>query len=87
MNSQQVAALTLVAVCAVYLGRQAYASIKDFFSNKSEGCGTGCGKCAFAQQRGSKPGRAGSSQTIKLIPLESVQWRTMTNAQVRNQEE
>jgi len=49
MSAQQLITLLIVAIAAVYLGRNLVASARNFFSNKSEGCG-GCGKCAFADK-------------------------------------
>ena len=49
MSAQQLITLLIVAVAVVYLGRNLFASARNFFSNKSEGCG-GCGKCAFAEK-------------------------------------
>ena len=72
MSVQQASALIIVAVCSVYLARQAYVSIKAFFSTKQEGCGSGCGKCAFAQQHKATSPETRSRQTIKLIPLSAV---------------
>jgi hypothetical protein len=47
MDVQQIIALSVVAVAGVYLVRQSARSYKAFRANK-EGCGSGCGKCAFA---------------------------------------
>ncbi len=49
MPAQQLITLLIVAVAALYLGRNLITSARNFFSNKSEGCG-GCGKCAFAEK-------------------------------------
>jgi hypothetical protein len=49
MSAQQLITLIIVAAAAVYLGRNLFASARNFFSNKSEGC-PGCGKCAFADK-------------------------------------
>ena len=57
MSAQPLIALLIVAIAAVYLGRNLVASARNFFSNKSEGCG-GCGKCAFAEKPQSKPAAA-----------------------------
>lgn len=73
MNTQQVCALAIVAACAIYLAKQAIASIRAFFSSRSEGCGTGCGKCAFARQNGLKSldvaPRAARANTIPLAAV------------------
>jgi bacterioferritin-associated ferredoxin len=47
MDAQQITALSIVAVAVGYLARQAARSYKAFRANKA-GCGSGCGKCAFA---------------------------------------
>ncbi|HLK61643.1 MAG TPA: hypothetical protein VKU00_34165 [Chthonomonadaceae bacterium] len=47
MNIQQLIAISIVAMAAVYLGRNLVLSARAFFSKKSSGC-PGCGKCAFA---------------------------------------
>src|ERR1700722_192640 len=72
MNTQTVCALTLVAICAVYLTQRGIVAVRDFFRKKSEGCGPGCAKCAFAQPGGAKPMRAASTKSANIIPLSSV---------------
>ena len=47
MDAQQIIALAIVAVAGVYLARQSVRSYKAFRASKN-GCGSGCGKCAFA---------------------------------------
>ncbi|MCW3096727.1 MAG: hypothetical protein JWL77_2345 [Chthonomonadaceae bacterium] len=68
MSAQQLITLIIVAVAAVYLGRNLVASARNFFSNKSEGC-PGCGKCAFADKpRTQMP----ASTRPNIIPLTDI---------------
>lgn len=68
MSAQQLIALIIVAVAAVYLGRNLVTAARNFFSNKSEGCG-GCGKCAFADKaRTQSP----ASTRPNIIPLTDI---------------
>jgi hypothetical protein len=66
MSAQQLITLLIVAVAAVYLGRSLFTAARSFFSNKSEGCGSGCGKCAFADKA-----RPQTSAAVRpnIIPL------------------
>ncbi len=68
MSAQQLIALLIVAVAAVYLGRNLVASARSFFSNKSEGC-PGCGKCAFADKA---PSKTSASARPNIIPLTDI---------------
>ena len=47
MDVQQIISLGIVIAALCYLGRYMIAGLKDLFAKK-EGCGGGCGKCAFA---------------------------------------
>jgi hypothetical protein len=68
MSAQQLITLIIVAIAAIYLGRNLVASARNFFSNKSEGCG-GCGKCAFADKsRTQTP----ASTRPNIIPLTDI---------------
>jgi len=68
MDIQQIIALMIVAVAAVYLGRNAWRAWQAFRSGKG-GCESGCGKCAFAvkELRGRKPSI--TSSALNIIPL------------------
>ena len=68
MSIQQLITLLIVAVAAIYLGRNLVASARNFFSNKSEGC-PGCGKCAFADKT---PSKTPASTRPNLIPLTDI---------------
>ena len=61
MNSQQIIAMLIVSVAAVFLGRNLVASVRSFFSKKQGGC-AGCGKCGFAPKES-------AAQHPGLIPL------------------
>ncbi len=69
MNGQQIATALIVLVAAVYLGRNFVRSAQAFFSKKG-GCGSGCGKCAFAQQV--KAAQKQSAARRNVIPLAAV---------------
>jgi bacterioferritin-associated ferredoxin len=77
MNIQQVIALGIVAIAALYLGRNAVRAFQALRSGKS--CGSGCGKCGVAAQieaaRKStttvRPSSARPSQIITLSEISS----------------
>ncbi len=71
MSAQQIITLVIVAVAAVYLGRNLAASARRFFSNKSEGCG-GCGKCAFADKVRTQTPPAARSNLIALSDIRTL---------------
>lgn len=68
MSVQQLITLAIVAVAAIYLGRNLIASARRFFSNKTEGCG-GCGKCAFADK---SPSKTPASSRPNIIALSDI---------------
>jgi hypothetical protein len=68
MSAQQLITLAIVAVAAIYLGRNLVASARNFFSNKTEGCG-GCGKCAFA---GKPQNKAPANARPNIIALTDI---------------
>ena len=65
MNTQTGIALLIVAAAAAYLGYNLILSARNFFSKKSSGCASGCGKCSFAPKelKANRPG---------LIPLTDI---------------
>ena len=67
MNGQQIITWLVVLTAAIYLGRNLVRSARAFFSAKG-GCGSGCGKCAFAQQ----VQQAQKSPKSGVIPLAEV---------------
>ena len=71
MSAQQLITLLIVAVAAVYLGRNFLASARSFFSNKSEGCG-GCGKCAFADKPRTQPPAPARPNVIALTDIRTL---------------
>ena len=71
MSIQQLITLLIVAVAAIYLGRNLVASARNFFSNKSEGCG-GCGKCAFADKAPSKTPASARPNIIALTDIRTL---------------
>ena len=81
MNAQQILALVIVAIAALYLGRNFVRSCRAFFSSKS-GCSEGCGKCSFAPKAG-KPGQTVSSARPNVIPLTDI--RTLPQRQTNSQ--
>lgn len=71
MDTQQILALIIVAMAAVYLGRQFRQSLRAFLSNKP-GCGNGCGKCGLA---GLSEKRSPSPRS-NVIPMGEVRSRS-----------
>ena len=72
MHAQQLITLLIVAAAAVYLGRNLVTSARNFFSNKTEGCG-GCGKCAFADKaRTQSPPAAARPNLIALSDIRTL---------------
>ena len=71
MSAQQIITLLIVAVAAIYLGRNLVASFRNFVSNKSEGC-PGCGKCAFADKPPSKTPVNTRSNLISLSDIRTL---------------
>lgn len=67
MDMQQIIALGIVSVAALYLGRNALRAWKAFRSGK--GCASGCGKCAFAVQVKEARKRNAAPSGRKVIPL------------------
>ena len=70
MNIQQILALIIVAVAAVFLTRQLVDAVRSIVQNKA-GCGGGCAKCAFAQPDKAIQDTVHSSP--KLISLGDIQ--------------
>ena|SRR5579862_298947 len=66
MDVQQVVALSIVGVAAVYLIRSFVLSARSFFNAKS-GCGGGCSRCAFSKEGGAKP--LPPTRRTDIIPL------------------
>lgn len=71
MLAQQLITLLIVAVAALYLGRNLIKSARSFFSNKSDGCG-GCGKCAFAEKTRSQLPATLHSHIISLTDIHTL---------------
>lgn len=71
MDTQQILALILVGMAAVYLGRQFTRSLRAFLSNKP-GCGSGCGKCGLA----ALSEKHSTSSRLNVIPLSEVRSRS-----------
>jgi hypothetical protein len=77
MDWQQTITLLLAAVAGGYLARNAWRSVKSFRAGKG-GCGSGCGKCAFAppEREGSgarvvKPGNVISLADVRPVSKRS----------------
>ena len=66
MDGQQMIVMAIVAIAAIYLGRNFVRSAQAFFSKKG-GCASGCGKCAFAQQV--KQAQKNGAAKRHVIPL------------------
>ncbi len=70
MDVQQIIALILVVLAALYVGRYMLRSARDLFSRKG-GCGSGCDRCAFSKdpavhKSGKQPSRP------DIIPLADI---------------
>ncbi|HZO90432.1 MAG TPA: hypothetical protein VFB38_19050 [Chthonomonadaceae bacterium] len=71
MDIQQLTALALVAVAAIYLGRNAWSALKGLLSGKG-GCASGCGKCAFAGKETAVRARSSKPARPDIIPLSDI---------------
>ena len=65
-NWQTIIAGGIVGVSAIWLARQGWNSVRAFFSKKATGCASGCGKCAFSNQKSTSQSGPAPIQLIKL---------------------
>jgi hypothetical protein len=79
MDGQQILALIIVSLAAVYLGHQFVRSLRAFRSNKP-GCGSGCGKCGLA---GLSEKRPAAPRRADVIPLNEVRPRSAASEKER----
>ena len=72
MNLQTVVVAVAFGAAALYLGRELWRQLQSFWRKPEEGCGSGCGKCAFAEPQGAA--KLVRKETLKsnIIPLNEV---------------
>ncbi len=63
--------LIIVGLGAIYLGRNLFDTVRNLFSNKSEGC-PGCGKCAFADPARKQPPPTSRPNIIALTDIRTL---------------
>lgn len=71
MDIQKIISLGIVLGALCYLGRYMLAGLKDLFAQK-DGCGGGCGKCAFADNGEHKKMDVRPSGIIVLSDIKSL---------------